>query len=210
MKRLPLVLLLVATAARADKVAGPREMEAPMPEPTPPNAGAVAPVMRPPPRPPRPPAAPKPAPEIAALGKKLAGTYACKGTISRGDGSSRALRATVTIKLALDNAWIQTDMVEAKVPDPSTAAVSFSEYATYDPVAKQWTRIQLASTTGHVQSTTLGEKDGTWTWEGTATSPAGTTQLRDMEQLSGKTLKLWGEALLGGTWQKTYEVSCTH
>ena len=57
-------------------------------------------------------------------------------------------------------------------------------------------------------STSTGDSGGKWTWTGTATSPQGTLQLRDFEQRDAKQLKLWGEALLGGTWQKSYEVSC--
>ena len=42
-----------------------------------------------------------------------------------------------------------------------------------------------------------------------STSPHDTLQIRDYEQLTDGQLKLWGEALLGGTWQKLYDVTCT-
>lgn len=185
-----LVIPLLATVAHADRA----------PEPQAERAVAV----RPPPTPPPPVAAAKPSPEVAKLGKELAGTWHCKGATMRGDGSSTPLVATVTTKLDLDNAWVQTALVEDK-----QAGLKFVEYRSHDAVAKQWTRIQLVSTSGYVVGTSLGEKDGMWTWTSTATSPSGTLQLRDHEQRTGKQeRKLWGEALLGGSWQKLYEVSC--
>ena len=182
-----LALLALPHAARADRV-----MAAP--------AVAMPPVPMPPPPPPPP---PPPAAEIAQLAKQVAGTYACKGVQLAADHSSTPVTAKLSIKLALGGAWILSSLAELKAD-----GLQLDEYRTYDPVAKQWTRIQLASSTGHVISTSLGEKGGTWTWEGTATSPLGTQQLRDYEQLGDRQLKLWGEALLGGTWQKLYEVTC--
>ena len=77
-----------------------------------------------------------------------------------------------------------------------------------DAVNRFVRRIQLASTSGHVISTSLGEQNGKWTWEGSAKSPMGTLQVRDYEQRDGHDVRLWGEAMLGGSWQKLYEVSC--
>lgn len=144
----------------------------------------------------------KPAPEIAKVGKDSAGTWTCKGNASRGNGSSAPLTATVTVKLDLDNAWIATTLVEKAGP------LKWTEYRTYDGVAKQWTKLQMANTSGYMVSTSLGEAGGKWTWTGTATSPNGSVQLRDYEQAEGKGIKRWGEAQLGGVWQRTYEVSC--
>ena len=160
----------------------------------------IAPHRRPPPRPP---VVVAPSPEIAKLGKAAAGAYKCKGVSLRGDGSSTPLEAALTIKLDLDDAWVHASLVEAKA-----GGVKFDDYRTYDATAKQWTRIQLTSTSGHVVSTSLGEQGGKWTWEGTASSPNGTMQVRDYEQRDAKQLKVWGEALLGGTWQKLYEATC--
>ncbi len=155
------------------------------------------------PRRPTPPTpVPKPAPEIARVGKESAGRWTCKGNMSRGNGSSAPLTATVTVKLDLDSAWIATTLVEKAGP------LKWTEYRTYDAVAKQWTKLQMANTSGYVVSTSLGEQGGKWTWTGTQTSPLGTVQLRDYEQTEGKGIKRWGEAQLGGVWQKTYEVGC--
>ncbi len=155
-------------------------------------------------RPPPPPAPIKPA-EVAKLGKDLAGGYKCKGVTLQASGASTPLQATLTVELALDGAWLQASLVETGKANP----LRFVDYRTFDPIGKQWTRIQLNSMAGHVMSTSLGEKNGTWTWEGTATAPTGTTQLRDYEQLARGKLKLWGEALLSGSWQKQYEVTCS-
>jgi hypothetical protein len=116
------------------------------------------------------------------------------------------MQASLTIKLDLDKAWIQLSLVEQG--KAAGFAIKWTEYRTFDPTAKQWTRIQLANTTGHVISTSLGEKSGQWMWEGTATSPEGTMQVRDYEQRDAKQTKIWGEALLGGSWQKDYEATC--
>lgn len=167
------------------------EPAAPPPLPQPPQL-----VQR---RPPQPPPA-----EIAALAKQLAGAYACKGVQLATDGSSSPLVAKLSVKLALDGAWIVSSLVETKA-----GGIQLDDYRTYDGVAKQWTRIQLASTTGHAISTSLGERAGMWTWEGTSTSPHDTLQLRDYEQLADRQIKLSGEALLGGSWQKLYDVTCT-
>jgi len=141
--------------------------------------------------------------EVAALGKRVVGRFTCKGNTIQPDGSSQPLVAKITTKLELDGAWIVTTLVE------TTSKLKWTEYRTYDATAKQWTRFQLVNTTASVQSTSLGEQNGTWNWTGTATSPQGTVQLRDHEQVGVKQRKLWGEALLAGTWQKTYEVTCT-
>jgi hypothetical protein len=188
--KMAIALVALCGVASAEKAA---DMEPP------PQAGARAP--RPMPLPPQP---PKPAPEIAKLGKDSAGAYKCKGVQLRRDGSSTPMQATLTIELALDGAWVQASLAETGKPNP----LKFVQYTTYDGVAKQWTRIQLASTSGYVVSTSPGEKSGQWSWEGTATSPLGTLQLRDHEQYGANQLKVWGEGLLGGSWQKLYEVTC--
>jgi len=150
-----------------------------------------------------PPPKPTAAPEIAKLGKQLAGSYRCKGVSMVGDGSSMPLEATLKIEVALDGAWIVAAMAEVKA-----GGVKFEDYRTYDATAKQWTRLVMSSSSAHSAETSLGEKDGKWAWEGSQTAPTGTTQVRDYEQLSGKQIKVWGEALLSGTWQKSYEATC--
>jgi hypothetical protein len=173
-----------ATLARADRV------EPAAPPPLPPGLQ-----LR---RPPQPPPA-----EVGELAKQLVGAYACKGVQLATDGSSSPLVAKLAVKLALDGAWIESSLVETKA-----GGIKLDDYRTYDGVAKQWTRIQLASTTGHAISTSLGERGGMWTWEGTSTSPHDTLQLRDYEQLGDRQIKLSGEAMLGGAWQKLYDVTC--
>jgi hypothetical protein len=174
---------------------------------TPPSQGArqMPSASSPPPRPrlPTPTPPPPPAPEVAKLGKDVAGAYTCKGNAHNRDGSSTPLVAKLTIKLELDNAWIATSLVEK-----AGTGGKFFDYRTYDGVGKQWTRIQLTNASTHVMSTSLGEKDGKWMWEGAATSPRGTLQVRDYEQWSGKQVKVWGEGLMGGSWQKLYEATC--
>lgn len=199
--RVALVLVAFTNLAVADEVAPPAATRPP------PAQGPRLPsreVMDPMPSRPKPPP-PKPAvaPEIAKLGKQLAGSYRCKGVWMVGDGSSKPLEATLKIALQLDGAWVAVSFAESKA-----GGTRFEEFRTYDATAKQWTRIRMLSTSAHVTETTLGEKTGTWTWEGSAAAPSGTTQLREYEQPSGKELKVWGEALLSGSWQKSYEATC--
>jgi hypothetical protein len=145
--------------------------------------------------------APVPTPvEVAALAKTRAGTWTCKGNTQNGDGSSTPLQGTLIGKLDLDNAWLQLSFTSDKL--------KVTIYRGYDSVAKQWTQVELQSTSAHVMSTSPGEQNGAWTWTGTQSSPSGTLQVADHEQLDGKQLKMWGEALLGGSWQKIYEVTC--
>ena len=181
------VLLALGGVAIADRVATP---------------AASAPQIQVPPTRPKPPQPfAHPAPETAQLGKRLAGTYRCKGVVLGGDGSSVPRQAKLMIELALDDGWIAARFVDARGP-------RVDEFRTFDGVAKQWTRIQLASTSAHVMTTSLGEQNGAWTWEGVELSPAGTTSVRDHEQITGTQIKLWGEALRSGTWQKSYETTC--
>jgi hypothetical protein len=142
-----------------------------------------------------------PAREVAALAKTVAGSYRCKGVTMNDDGSSMPLQATLAIKLDLAGGWILAAFVTAE-------GVRSTEYRTFDGVAKQWTRIQLDSASAHVISTSLGEKAGTWDWEGTRTSPLGAVRVRDHEQIGKDAIKVWGEALVGGSWDRAYEASC--
>jgi hypothetical protein len=158
---------------------------------------AQAPVLRhvPPPAPPV-----TPPLEVTQLAKQIAGTYACKGVMFVGNGASQPLTAKLAIKTALGGAWLASSL--------QSDSFSVDDYRTFDTIGKQWTRIQMTSTIAHAVSTSLGDKSGAWTWEGTQSSPSGTMQVRDHEELGKGQLKLWGEALLGGSWQKSYELTC--
>ncbi|MEO8840739.1 MAG: hypothetical protein ABI591_30465 [Kofleriaceae bacterium] len=191
MVRLALISLLVSSVALADRVATPTA-GAPMPQ----SEQTIMPPM--PPRPPPQPIAV--APDIATQGKLLAGTYACKGNRQLGNGASTPLQSSLVVKLELDNAWIAGTWTEK--------GNKLVDYRTFDAVAKQWTRMQLVSDGSHAVLTSIGEKAGEWVWEGVASSPRGSVTVRHHETLKGKQLKVWGEAQLGGTWQKSYEATC--
>ena len=188
--RLACLLALIPSLAFADRA-------------TPPSAGApLMPQseMAPRPMPPRPVPAPRPSAEVARQGKLLAGSYACKGNRTNPDGSSSPLVAKIAIKTDLDNAWIVSQWADA--------AAKMTDYRTFDDTSKQWTRFLLASDGSHEMLTSIGEKSGEWLWEGAQSSSTGTVQVRHHEKLDAKQLDLWGEALLGGTWQKVYTASC--
>jgi hypothetical protein len=187
--RTPLVSLAIAACAAtafADRVADP-------PEPA---------LLPPKPRVPPPPGA------VKLLGSQIAGTLHCKGVYLHLDGSSTPLVATMTTKLDLDGAWIQTSLVAETKPEPDLAPLRYVDYRTFDPIAKQWTRVSLDNTGGRVTETSFGVRGGEWTWNGTTVTPVATYDSRDHEQRDGGTLKIWGEAMLGGSWQKVYEATC--
>ncbi|MEO6775211.1 MAG: hypothetical protein ABI467_19760 [Kofleriaceae bacterium] len=190
--RLACLLLMIPSLAAADRI-GPATAGAPLPA-----QERVA--IRPPARPPLPPQPPHASVEVATQGKRIAGAYTCKGNRAQVDGSSAPLVAKLAIKLELDNAWIATQW--------SDAAMKRTDYRTYDDTSKQWTRFSLASDGSHQTLTSLGDKAGEWLWEGVESSSTGSLQVRHHEKLAGKQLELWGEALLGGTWQKVYTASC--
>jgi hypothetical protein len=177
--------LVVSGTAVADRLADP----APMPRQPPP-----------PPPPPQPPA------EIATVGAPLVGAWTCKGVQLPGDGSSRPASLKLAIDLDDDHAWIRTTAVETVTGQPG---LKYTEYRTYDAISRAWTRLELASTTAHVVSTSTGEADGKWTWAGTLHQPTGDLEIRDFEKRAdAKHLEMWGEELLGGAWQKVYQFSC--
>lgn len=141
--------------------------------------------------------------EVADHAKALIGTWQCKGTLSRGDGSSQARHATMTVKLDLDGGWIAMAMVENTESTGKRTA-----YRTYDPVAKQWTQVTMGS--GGVHSTTAspGEAQGAWMFAGVEEQLTASIQVRDHEERTKDGLKLWRESLLGGAWTKTSEMTC--
>ena len=151
-------------------------------------------------RPPMPQPTTEVPPDIGKQGKLLAGAYTCKGNRMIGAGASTPLQATLVVKLDLDNAWIVGTWTEK--------AQKLVDYRSYDDVAKQWTRMQLVSDASHSLLTSTGEKAGEWVWEGAASNSRGSVTVRHHESLKGKELKIWGEAQLGGTWQKSYEATC--
>src|SRR5439155_15540716 len=128
------IVLALGSIAIADEVVVPHT------QPTP-QAGGPAPrevadpfatgmAVRTPPRPVQPNIVVPP--EIAQLAKQLAGTYKCKGVTLNLDGSSTPNEAKITIKLDLGIAWIQTSFLQ------TTPAIRWTDYRTYDAVAKQW------------------------------------------------------------------------
>lgn len=155
-----------------------------------------------PPEPPPPPRIATAAPETAALATKLAGTWACKGVLLAENGSSSPLVTTITTKLDLAGGWMQSAVVQNGTPIAT-------EYRAFDHVAKQWTRVQLHANSTLAMATSTGEATGKWTWAGMEQSSTGTVAVRDFEELSPTGTKRWGEMLLGGTWQKRYEVTCS-
>ena len=191
--RFVLVAVLISSVGvvEADRVAEPAQQQ-------------MGPRIKVPPRPPPPPVRRvyQPPPEIGKLAKELEGVWACKGVVLAGDGSSQPLVGTLASKLELGGAWIEQTFGDRN------QAPRFVAFRTYDATARQWTRAYFDSTAGRVEQTSLGETGGLWTWTGTSTTPTGTFEARDYEQRDGAQLKMWGELMLGGQWQKAYEVTC--
>ena len=142
-------------------------------------------------------------PEVAALGAKLVGSYTCKGVFFIGNGASRPVTAKLSYKLAMSGAWLVESFAETRA-----TGLQIDDYRTFDGIAKQWHRFAMTSTTGYTTYTSLGDSGGTWNWEGTASGPDGSLQVRDHETPGDHQVKIFGEGLLGGSWQKLYEVTC--
>lgn len=157
-----------------------------------PSIGEIAVVPEPVPPPPFPPPGADPAPELALLAKQLAGTWTCTGSYRGSDGKAHAIAGTTKISLELGGAWLHL----AVVTTANGRTTKLAEYRTFDGVAKQWTRVVLANDASHAIATSLGEVDGTWTWDGAG--------VRDRQRLGNDAITTWREA--GGT--KTYETTC--
>lgn len=190
---------LFAHAASADMVEAPPDMPVAAPPPPPVQSAprVMPPNRRPPPQPPQ---QPPVSPLIAAEATALAGTWTCKGAQIAADGSSTPETARMTSALVLDGAYVHLTF------DSGTAKLEI--YRTFDSVAKQWTQMVMSNDASHVMATSLGEQNGAWTWDGSLSSQTGTLQVRDREQRSGASIKLWGEQLLGGSWTKVYDMTC--
>nr|HEX4318821.1 hypothetical protein [Kofleriaceae bacterium] len=191
---------LFVHVASADMVEAPPP-DMPVAAPPPPVQGApsvMPPNRRPPPQPPQPPPV---SPLIAAEATALAGTWTCKGVQIAAAGSSTPETVRLTSALVLDGAYVHLTF------DSGTAKLEI--YRTFDSVSKQWSQMVMSNDASHVMATSLGEQNGTWTWDGTLSSQTGTLQVRDSEQRSPTSIKMWGEQLLGGTWTKVYDMTCT-
>jgi hypothetical protein len=145
---------------------------------------------QPPPKFPQPP--PGPPPQVAKLSQQLAGTWKCKGSYRDETGVTRALASTTTIALRLDGAWLEL-ATATRVGETTTRSI---EYRSFDVVAKQWTRVVLASDMRHVVQTSVGEVNGTWTWTGGGAS--------DAQRIAKDAVATWRET----NGEKTYESTC--
>lgn len=141
--------------------------------------------------------------EVAAHAQDLVGTWQCKGTFANGDGSSQPRHATITAKLDLAGSWLAISVVETGETTGKRAV-----YRTFDPVAKQWTQVEMESGGGRVVTTSPGWEKGGWVFTGVEQSTTASIQVREHEERGKDGVKLWGEALLGGAWAKTYELAC--
>jgi hypothetical protein len=190
-------LLSLVGSAYADRVMAPAATPAPPPLP---NQGPSIARRRVPPTPPTPSA---PVDVIAAAARPLLGNWTCKGVVLVGDGSSTPYEGTLSVAIELDGAWLHGKLA----PRSGVVGMKVDMFRTFDAVAQEWTEMSMASNGAHHVATSTGEANGTWTWVGSESSSTGTVQRRDYET-QGATVKLWGERLLGGSWQKAYEISC--
>jgi hypothetical protein len=175
------VALAIVVASSAVAIAQP-----------PPAHGELAFVPATPPPPKFPPPPPGPPPQVATLSKQLVGTWTCKGTYRDERGEARRIEGTTTIALELDGAWLKISSTTV-VGGARTKAV---ELRSFDVVAKQWTRVVLASDARHAVQTSLGAIDGTWTWVGDGAT--------DSQRLGTNEITTWRQ--VGG--EKTYEATC--
>jgi len=142
-----------------------------------------------------------PAPDVAATAAAMIGTWTCTG-----DQQSQPAQLALTITLDADRAWIQTTADETI---DGASVLKYTEYRTYDPVSHAWTRLEMANTTAFVESTSLGDTKGTWTWSGTLHGQT-TVEIRDVEKRTDAShLEMTGDERLAGAWQRVYAFSCS-
>jgi hypothetical protein len=177
-KLIVVALLALATPAAADMAAPPR----PRPKPV-----EITPAV-----------------EIATTARSMVGAWTCKGVQLAGDGSSRPALLALAVSVDPDGAWIATTADETI---DGKSVLKYTEYRTYDAVAKQWTQLEMANTTAYASTTSLGEANGQWTWAGTLHG-ATAVDIHNFEKRTATHVDMWGEQLLAGTWQKVYQFSC--
>jgi glucose/arabinose dehydrogenase len=142
--------------------------------------------------------------EVAAMAK-TAGALRCTGSTFGPMGEVKMV-ATVRNKLDLDKWWIRTSFAQT-----GGMKFKFEAFTTYDPAAKNWTRVMVDNFGSHEVSTSDGVKDNKIVWEGTSKSAMGAMAGRHYEDMTNpKETKMWGEYSMdkGKTYQKAYDMSC--
>lgn len=148
---------------------------------------------------------PKPPTEIADMGKKLAGTWKCTGTmmVDPADPTKMGpMKATITNKLDADKAWILGAV--------GGLPFKLTMMTTYDTLSKKWYRLYTDNIGGSetAWATVTGNKT---VWEGDARGmniKPWKSRLTE-ETVSDKEIKMTGESNMDGkTWMKNWEATC--
>lgn len=154
------------------------------------------------------PAAPTPpspataSPSLTTAAGALVGAWQCNGSVYGPDGPSPST-ATLVAGLALDGAWLQTELavISGKYP------YKFTWYRTFETSSRTWVTFIADNLSGHAFARS---SDGI-TWIGTSTGPMGEMKIRDSEtMLAASRMRMLGQYSLDGGdhWSTGYELSC--
>jgi hypothetical protein len=198
-----LSLAVIGSTAFAQPAAKPAPPSPPATAVPPPDKAPVA-----PPQPAMPPKPPTPPQEIIDLGKAMAGTWKCTGSLDLG-GTKLDIKATITHKVdtTLNKFWIVSNFTgtAAKLPP-----MKFTMYTGYDNNSKKLFRMSANSMGGH-NTTTATYDAKKIMYEGDASGAFGVSKVRNTEEMiSPKEVHVSGEVSKdnGKTWAFDHDATC--
>lgn len=156
-------------------------------------------------------AMPMPSDALTALGKKMKGSYSCKGTMTAPDGTtSMPMTAKVKWSLDMDKMWIRGDMSMAKMK-----GMKKGYKATFLRTESNgtWYHLTYDNMGGWGHSTSSGpDADGKTTFDGEMSMMGQTIKVHDFEQAGEKknSMHVWGEVSMDGTkYMPYYDMVCS-
>jgi hypothetical protein len=143
-----------------------------------------------------------PASALAAPAEALGGAWSCSGAVYGPDGAASPSKATLNVRLGLDEAWLQTEFVVLS----GAHKYKFNSYRTFDTASSKWVNVIVDNLGGHAMSSST---DGV-TWTGESSGPMGGIKIRDTETIvSTGAMNMLGQYSLDGTnWSTGYDLSC--
>lgn len=140
---------------------------------------------------------------LVTAAKAQVGRYTCKGDHIDGD-QRRPVASKLTITADLDGQWLVWRLAQTKTSTRQRKPLSFLIYRRVDEQGT-WHAVQVDSTGGRAELTAT---DGT-TWNGTLTAGAVKVAIRDHQEVTGKTIHIWGEyEVEPGVFEAGYDVTC--
>ena len=145
-------------------------------------------------------------PELIDMGKKMAGTWHCTGTVTMPDKSTKPTKGDLKFSVELDKMWIKASMTETGTKTP----YKFEAYVSYDAASKKWTHISLDNMGGYELSHSDGMSGNAVTWMGESTMMGMTMKTKSVHTMvSDKDVKIDDTMSMDGkTWTPMVSVEC--